>query len=58
MSDNERQISVALACIFHEDGSVCNVFVKRIDLIRTILTIFAQRKVVPIRFQEKCAVTA
>jgi hypothetical protein len=46
-----------LACIFHEGGTVCHVFSKRINLIARHLAIVSQGQFVPIRFQEKSAVT-
>jgi hypothetical protein len=54
----QRSIVFCLACIFHEDGCVCEVFAKRINLIGRLLDIVAQEQFVPIRFQEKSGVTA
>jgi hypothetical protein len=43
--------------MFHEGGSVCPVFARRIKLIGRLLAIVSQAQFVPIHFQEKCAVT-
>jgi hypothetical protein len=47
-----------LARVFHEGGCVSRVFAKRINLMGRRLGVFVQGQFVPIRFQEKCAVTA
>jgi nicotinamide riboside transporter PnuC len=43
--------------MFHEGGTVCHVFAKRINLIEWFLGIVALGQFVPIHFQGKCAVT-
>ncbi len=50
--------SRVVAHMFHEGGCVCDVFAKQINLIGKHLGVFVQGQFVPIRFQEKCAVTA
>jgi hypothetical protein len=47
----------APTCMFHEGGSACCVFAKRINLIGRLLALVAQGQFVPIRFQEKSGVT-
>jgi hypothetical protein len=44
--------------MFHEGGWVSHAFAKRINFIGKFLGIASLGQFVPIRFQEKCAVTA
>ena len=50
--------SRVLARMFHKGGCVCDVIAKQINLMGKHLGVFVQGQFVPIRFQEKCAVTA
>jgi hypothetical protein len=43
--------------MFHEGGSVCQVFAKQINLTGRLLAIGSQGQFVPIHFKEECAVT-
>jgi len=53
----DRTILGKLARMFHEGGCVSHVIAKRINPTGRHLDIVASGQIVPIHFQEKCAVT-